>query len=465
MRAHTIANMTTRAWRRVLLIVLGVCALANPATAGAAQKSTSAEAVRDWNLYAANALGNPPIAPVMPGVGQAPHVSVLHMAMVQGAVYDAVNAIDGGHQPYLIAPDADPSDSKAAAAATAAYDVLVGLEVGGAPMLPQAIRDWLVLAYAQSLAAIPDGPDKDGGIAAGTAAAAAMLAARADDRRFDPFTVVEGTDPGEWRTTPPNFGGDPGAWVANVRPFLVPNVEMLRTDGPNALKSAAYAEDFNEVKKLGSLTSTDRSADQTAAAIFWQDSGIAIWNRVFSALTASEELNGAESARLLAVTNLAGADGAIGCWNDKYYWNFWRPITAIREAASDGNPATEADSAWLPLFNPTIAVSGAPLVTPGFPEHPSGHGCVSGAFVHTLKAFFGTDKIAFTAVSNKCSPAPCPPRSYSRFSEALKEIIDARVWSGIHFRTADVQGAVLGKKVARYARKHYFQPVGWPKAR
>ena len=458
MRAHTITNLTRPAWRRLVLIVLGVCALAIPATAGAAQQSASAEAVRDWNLYAANALGNPPTAPVMPGIGQAPQVSVLHVGMVQGAVYDAVNAIDGGHQPYLAGlPPASPSASKAAAAATAAYKVLAGLQQAGAPMLPPPVRVWLDKAYADSLAAIPDGPAKQDGIGAGSAAAAAMLAARADDGRFDPFAVVQGTDPGEWRPTPPNNGLDPAPWVGNVDPFLVPSVEMLRTDGPNALTSAAYAEDFNEVKELGSLASTSRTADQTAAAIFWQDSGISIWNRVFRALAESEQLDGVESARLLAMTNLAGADGSIGCWNDKYYWNFWRPITAIREAASDGNPATEADPAWLPLFNPTIPVSGPPLVTPGFPDHPSGHTCISGAFVHALQAFFGTDKIAFTAISNKCSPAPCPPRSFDRFSEALKEIIGARVWSGIHFRTADVQGAVLGKKVAQYLGKHYFQ--------
>ena len=460
MRAHTITNLTRPAWRRLVLIVLAVCALAIPATAGAAEQSTSAEAVRDWNLYAANALGNPPTAPLMPGVGQAPQVSVLHVGMVQGAVYDAVNAVDGGHQPYLAGlPPASPSASKAAAAATAAYTVLVGLEQAGAPMLPQAVRDWLDPAYTESLAAVPEDADKQDGIAAGSAAAAAMLAARADDGRFDPFAVVEGSDPGEWRKTPPNFGGDPGAWVGDVDPFLVPNVEMLRTDGPNALTSAAYAEDFNEVKELGSLTSTRRTADQTAASIFWQDSGPAIWNRVLRALAASEELDSVETARLFAMTNLAGADGSIGCWNDKYYWNFWRPITAIREAASDGNPATEADPAWLPLFNPTIAVSGPPLVTPGFPDHPSGHTCISGGYVHALQAYFGTDRIAFTAASNKCSPAPCPSRGFDSFSEALKEIIDVRVWSGIHFRTADVQGAVLGKKVARHMRKHYFQPL------
>jgi hypothetical protein len=214
------------------------------------------------------------------------------------------------------------------------------------------------------------------------------------------------------------------------------------------------------VKELGSLTSTRRTADQTAASIFWQDSGPAIWNRVFRELAASDTLDIVDSARMLAMTNLAGADGSIGCWNDKYYWNFWRPITAIREAAADRNPATEADPAWLPLFNPSVPVSGAPLVTPGFPDHPSGHTCISGGYVHALQAFFGTDRIPFEAVSNKCSPAPCPKRSFDSFSEALEEIIDARVWSGIHFRTADVQGALLGKKVARYLQKNYLQPTG-----
>ena len=234
---------------------------------------------------------------------------------------------------------------------------------------------------------------------------------------------------------------------------------MLRTDGPNALSSAAYAEDFNEVKKLGSLTSTSRTADETAAAIFWQDSGPAIWNRIYRDLAASEDLDVVASARLYAMTNLAAADGAIGCWNDKWHWSFWRPITAIRAAADDGNPATEADPTWVPLFDPTVPVSGPPLVTPGFPDHPAGHTCISSATVHALQAFFGTDKVSFTAVSNKCSPAPCPPRPFDRFSVALKEIIDARVWGGIHFRTADVQGSVLGKKVSHYLEKHYFQPA------
>jgi hypothetical protein len=436
----------TRTAAVVLLVVVGAL------SAASARGQPAGNASIEWNAIATTAAA-----------GQPPHVVPLSLAMVQGAVYDAVNAIEGGHQPYLVSPPANPSDSKEAAVATAAFRVLVGFS--DLPGLFPAQLSTLQPLYDASLADVPDGAAKTGGIAVGEAAARAMLVARTGDGRGGPFTVVQGTDPGEWRLAPPQgptgiVARDPAPWVGNVRPFLVPNVEMLRTDGPNALTSDAYTADFNEIKELGSLTSTRRTADQTTAAIFWQDSGPVIWNRVYRALATSEELDIVESARLFAMTNLAAADGSIGCWNDKYYWNFWRPITAIREAASDGNPATVADPNWVPLFDPTVPVSGPPLVTPGFPDHPAGHTCISGATVYALKAFFGTDKMEFTALSNKCSPAPCPLRSFARFSEALKEIIDARVWGGIHFRTADVEGAVLGKKVVHYMEKHYFQPKG-----
>src|SRR6266536_2085320 len=370
--------------------------------------------------------------------------------MVQGAVYDAVNAIDRGHRPYLEQPNANPTDSKEAAAATAAYQVLIGVFPNQQPTL-QPIYD----AY---IAGLPDNPpgSKAAGIAIGEATAAAMLAARTNDGRFGPPPELYPVAPGIWRPTPPNYTSDPAPWVGNVRPFLVPSAEMLRTDGPNALTSTEYAEDFNEVKELGSLTSTTRTPDQTDAAIFWQDHAHALFNRIFRTLAASQNLNIVDSARLFAMENLAAADAAIGCWNDKYYYWFWRPITAIREADTDGNPATEADPTWLPLFDPATPVCNPPaLVTPPFPDHPSGHSSVSSAVVNTLQNFFGTDKIAFSAFSNKS----CTTRSFDRFSDALKEIIDARVWAGIHFRTADMQGAVLGKKVAHYLKKHYFQPV------
>jgi hypothetical protein len=420
--------------------VRGAGLLAAAALLLASTTPAHADTVTDWNAIATTAI--------VTTAGQPPHAAPLSFAMVHGAVYDAVNAIDRGHQPYLVAPPANRSDSKEAAAATAAFRVLAALFPSQLPTLQPL--------YGASLAALPDGLSKDGGVAAGEAAAATMLAARANDGRRGPFTFVIGSEPGAWRPSPPGFGLDPAPWVGNVLPFLVPSAAMLLSDPPNPLTSAAYAEDFNEVKQLGSLASTTRTADQTEAAIFWQDHGLALWNRVFRALSASHGLDIADNARLFAMANLAAADGAIGCWHSKYYWNFWRPITAIREAASDGNPATEADPAWTPLFDPATPQFGTPLVTPGFPDHPAGHGCVSGAIVRTLQNYLGTDKITFSAFSNRTRTV----RNFDRFSEALKEIIDARVWGGIHFRAADVHGAVLGKKVAHWLRKHYFQPVG-----
>ncbi len=445
--------------------VAGLVAVAAGGLSAPARGQSAGNTAIEWNAIGSTAI----MAAPPQGAGQPPHAAVLSLAMVQGTVYDAVNAIDGGHEPYLLASPADPGNSQDAAAATAAFRVLVGFrddERDPALLgLVPAQRLTLQPLYGASLATVPDGAGKTGGIAAGEAAAAAMLTARAGDGRGGSFKFREAFEPGQWRLAPPQGPAnlvvkDPAPWVGFVTPFLVPNVEMLRSDGPNALTSAGYTEDFNETKELGSLTSTKRTPDQTAAAIFWQDSGPAIWNRVYRSLATTRELDIVDSARLFAMTNLAAADGSIGCWNDKAYWSNWRPITAIREAASDGNPATEADPNWVPLFDPTVQVSGAPLVTPGFPDHPAGHTCISGATVHALRAFFGTDKVAFSAVSNKCSPAPCPSRSFDRFSDALKEIIGARVWGGIHFRTADVQGAVLGKKVGHYMAKHYFQPTG-----
>jgi hypothetical protein len=407
-----------------------------------------ADAVTDWNLIASNAI--------VVTAGQPPPVSALSFAMVHGAVYDAVNAIDRGHQPYLVQPPSNPTDSKEAAAATAAFRVLVGFP--DLPGLFPAQLSTLQPVYDAYIAGLPDNPpgSRAAGIAIGETTARAMLTARQNDGRFGPPPTLYPPAPGIWRPTPPNYANDPAPWVGNVRPFIVSSAEMLRTDGPNALTSVAYAEDFNEVKELGSLTSITRTADQTDAAIFWQDHAHALFNRIFRTLAANQGLDIADSARLFAMENLAAADAAIGCWNDKYYWQFWRPITAIREADTDGNPATQADPTWLPLFDPATPVCHPPLlVTPPFPDHPSGHACATGAFMHTLQNFFGTDKITFSALSNKS----CTTRRFDRFSDVLKEVIDARVWGGIHFRTADTQGAVLGKKVAHYLKKHYFQPV------
>ena len=423
------------------VIALAVVALAPPPVA-------RADAVTDWNAIASNAI--------VVTAAQFPTVSTLSFAMVHGAVYDAVNAIDRGYQPYLVQPNANATDSKEAATAAASFRVLVGFQ--DLPGLFPAQQPALQLIYDNYIADLPDDPpgSRDAGIAIGETTARAMLTNRQNDGRGGPSPTPYPVAPGIWRPTPPNFANEPAPWLGNVRPFLVPNAEMLRTDGPNPLTSVEYAEDFNEIKEVGSLTSITRSQYQTDTAIYWQDLLPAFMNRLFRDLAVEQGLTIAESARLFAMENMAGADAYIGGWNDKYYWQFWRPITAIRQADTDGNPATEADPTWLPLFHPTTPVCNPPgLVTPPFPDHPSGHSCGIGAYVHTLQNFFGTDRKSFSAFSNKS----CTTRSFDRFSDMLKEVIDARVWGGIHFRTADTQGAVLGKKVAQYLKKNYFQPV------
>jgi len=288
-----------------------------------------------------------------------------------------------------------------------------------------------------------------------------MLLARDGDGFMAPFIPAIGTDPGDWRPIgwPATPVFDPDGWVGYLKPFLMESPSQFRSEGPDELTSAAYAEEFAEVKELGALNSSKRTADQTAAAVFWQFAPIVFWNRLGRELADRYDLDTADQARLYAMFNLSAADGAIACWNDKYHWNFWRPRAAIREADTDDNPATIADPSWESLFAPATPTT-PPLGTPPFPDHPSGHGCLTGAVMNTMADFFATDKVAVTVVSGRSlNGVPIPPRQFARFSHVTKEVIDARVWGGIHFRNADVQGAVIGKKVAHWLRKHYFEPA------
>jgi hypothetical protein len=400
-----------------------------------------ADVLNDWNVTAQNeAILIRPTA----------HGQTRGIAMVQGAVYDAVNALDPRYKPYLLdlaGLKAQPFASRDAAIATAAHNVLVAI------VDPSRVAG-LDAAYAKTLEPIAPGATKDEGIRVGAAAASAMLTARATDGYLAPFTFDLRADTGRWRPLTA-AATDPDAWVANLKPFVIESPSQFRSKGPNALTSAAYTKDFNEVKAIGALKSTTRTADQTTAAIFWQFAPAVFYNRLARDLAAARGLDNRKEARLLAMVNLAAADGAISCWNDKYHWYFWRPRAAIQEAATDGNPNTVPDPTWEPLFHPSTATT-PPLATPPFPDHPSGHGCVSGAVFRTFREFFGTDRIAFDLYSGRF---PNQPRHFDRFSLALKEVIDARVWGGIHFRTADATGATIGKKVAFWLQKHYFAPL------
>ena len=410
-----------RAGRMRVFVTLAVLALAVASPA-------RADTVTDWNLNASQAL--------FATAGQPPQLSVPHLAMVHGAVYDAVNAIDGRHEGYLLtARVGSPFDSKEAAAATAAYRMLLNIVPG-----QQAALD---ARYAASLAGIAEGPAKTRGIAVGEAAAAAMIVARTGDGRFGPFRFAVGFGPGEWRPVLPAFVNDPAAWLKDLRPFLIESSSQFRSKGPLRLDSPRYAREFAEVKSVGSATSTTRTAEQTLAARYWAENPPATWSRIFRTLSAQEGLSLVENARLYAMLYMTAADSLISVWEDKAARSFWRPITAIREAGTDGNPRTEADAGWLPL-----------IANPPYPEHPSGHTGLSGSIVATLREFFGTDKIAWTDTNNAGLT-----RGFTRLSDAIDEIVDARVWSGIHFRTADIQGARIGREVAKWRDKHYFRPV------
>jgi hypothetical protein len=431
--------------------VLGASA-APPATA-------DATAVTQWNLIAVSTLTGVP-GPGIPGpAGGAPPASAINMGMVQGAVYDAVNAITPKHhRPYLLKRRFGNTASDEAAVATAAYLVLKNI----VETVPQSIafptRETLLASLASQYQAakngIPASPFKNMGIAAGTAAAHAMIDARKDDGRFGPSQFVPNPNPEFWDPVAPNgtTAQDPTPWVGGVEPFLMQSSSQFRSGGPPALDSSAYAADVNEVKALGGdgvVTPSARTATQTYIAKWWQSSPIASWNDVARQLITRNHLDASDSARLLAMQNLAAADAAINTWNDKYHFNRWRPFQAVRGAAQDGNPATTPDPTWTPLIS-------AP-----YPDHVSGHLGQDGSHTGVLRMFFGDAPAGgYQITSSFVNPGGPATRSFSSFDQAVDEIVEARIWAGLHFRTADVQGRQLGANVANFAAANYFQPLG-----
>jgi hypothetical protein len=417
-----------------------VGAVAIPGSAAAAAESASV--LLDWDQYAAEALSNAPTA-TPPGAGQTPPVASLHMAMVEAAMYDAVNVIAGTNEPYLDGlPRAPRTASKAAAAATAAHHVLVGL----VPPLADNVKANLNTLYANSLAGISNNRGlKMGGVKIGAAVAARMLATRANDGRFVPYSFTAGSHPGEWRPELPAFVSDPFAWVSNVTPFALTSASQVRTAGPLAMTSAQYATEFNEVKLLGSNAEPSaRSAEQTAIALFYSSNPLPMMHSSYRAIARERGLSITEAARLFGMLSVSSADALIGCWDDKDHYSFWRPITAIHLAADDDNDATTAQADWLP-FRPT----------PPYPDHPSGFNCFTGAMMYAGKAFFGTDNVSISLTSS----ATTTTRSYSKLTDVTKDTIDARIYLGFHFRTPDVQGVGLGQQVAAYVNANYFQPA------
>src|SRR3954468_9234698 len=426
--------------RLALASVTAGIVLASTIPFASASAAEPAAMLLQWNEHAVSAIYNlPGGAPA--GAGQTPPVGSIHLAMVETAVYDAVNAIDRGHEPYLRnLPRVSRSASKAAAVATAAHHVLVGL----VPAFADNIKANLDAAYASSLGTISNGGRKNAGVAIGAAVAAKMLANRANDGRFVPYSFTPGTGVGQWRPELPAFGSDPFAWVSNVKPFAIGRASRFRTPGPLKLDSAAYAREFNEVKSLGSATSTTRTAAQTALGMFYSANPIPMLNKSLRDIVSRKGLSITRAARLFAMTSVSGADALIGCWDDKDHYSFWRPITAIRNADLDGNPATTKQSDWLPL-----------LPTPPYPDHPSGYNCFVGATTQAAREFFGTNAVRLTLTR----PVTPTSRTYSRLSSIVSDTITARIYLGFHTRTPDVQGAQLGRRTAAYVADHLFERV------
>jgi PAP2 superfamily len=431
-----------------LVLAVGVV-LALPPTC------TAAARVAEWNVTAVDATL---IA------GENPTVQSRALAVIQVAVHDALNAIDRRFEPYAFYGEVDPEASSDAAVATAAHDALVGvIAVGTLPFTGFGSADqqaaavaFVDAAYAADLEMIPEGEAKTRGIAVGQAAAAAILAERREDgaTTFVPYTP--GTEPGEWQPTPNPLPPDPPAptdhlpaqlpgW-GQVIPFVLLSSNQFQPDDPPALTSERYALDYHEVQALGVKDSAVRTEDQEEIARFWFGSSPVGWSQIARTVAADRELDAWEQARVLALVNLAMADGVIAGFDTKYRVNWWRPITAIRAGETDGNEATVADPTWESLLN-----------TPPHPDYVSTHSVQGGAVAVVLRQVFGTDQVDFTATSGV--PFPGFMRMFTSFSAAAQENADSRVYAGVHFRSATTNGLKLGRQIGWFIVSHALRPV------
>lgn len=406
------------------------------AFATAAVAVVSADEVTDWNKILLQALIAPPAvaAPLAPRAA----------AIVQAAVFDAVNGVERRYTPLSITPAAPTEASERAAAIQAAYASLVHLFSAQTATFDQQ--------RTISLAAIASGPNADDsesiqrGIEWGQAVADAIWALRGTDGfSTAPPPFKGGTAPGQWQPTPPAFAPGLAPQLAQTTTWVIASPFQFRPSGPPKLTSSQYTADFNETKSMGSANSTSRTDDQTLYVKFWNSTSPAgFWDPVATSLAADRQFTLLESARLLAQLNAGLADAVIGCWDAKYTYASWRPITAIQQAASDGNPDTTADANWTPL-----------ITTPPFPEYPSAHSCVSGAAAQILSRYFGEH----TSISVSSDGMPGVVRYFSGFRAALDEIKNARVFGGIHFRTACNDGTSLGLAVGEYILRHALRPA------
>jgi membrane-associated phospholipid phosphatase len=393
--------------------------------------------VLQWNSVALDAIR---------ALGTPPPLAARDLAMVHIAIADAVDGIVPSFDSYLPGKGGPRGASIDAAVASAAHDVLSSVFPAQARAFDSDLK--------AALATIPDGPAQNSGVAFGRQEARRVLADRLHDGAdaVAPYTI--GTAPGDWQPTPPGYQQTPlfPQWP-QVKPFAMPDAAQFSPSGPPALDSEAYAQAFDEVKSLGSKTSSTRTADQTQIALFWADgAGTATppghWNQIAQVVAEARHDTVVQDARLFALLNVAMADAGIVAWSCKYQFNFWRPVTAIRAADQDGNPATDADPNWTPL-----------ITTPAFPSYVSGHSSFSAAAAAILAGFFGTDHVAFTAGDDGM---PGVTRTFESFSQAAAEAGMSRVYGGIHWQFDNADALASCSSLGTYVFDHYFAPDSKP---
>lgn len=363
----------------------------------------------------------------------------LYLTYVNLAMYNAVNAIDRRYELY--GPDfTGPRDaSKRAAVVSAAYQTLLSY------FPDQAVG--LQAQYDAAIAVIPDGQSKTDGIVVGQVAAARIVALRTGDGRNDNvvYTYPDEPVPGVWIPTPPGFAPPAIPWFGQMVPFTMLSAsQFLPVNGPHDLGSPKWAREYKEVKRLGAANSTVRTAAQTEVGLFWTGNPNVMWYTAFGKVPGEYGLGLSESARLLAMLSTASTDGGIGCFNAKYHFSFWRPVTAIQNGEIDGNPDTIADPAWLPLGT-----------TPPHPEFPAAHTCAVGAIGKTLENFFGTPNVTFR-VQN---PVTLTTHTFYNVHDLETEAYWARIYAGFHYRHSLTEGLKLGHRAAARLNRKFFRPT------
>ena len=406
------------------LIVLALCVGLASAPAAAIDESTPAlNPVVEWNRTLLRILRTPGAQPAT--IHPTRNFAILHVA-----IYDAVNAINREFSEYRVDLASVPEHaSPLAAADQAAHDVLVSLY--------PSFQSSLDAELLQDLGAIADSTEKAHGVLVGHAVALAILTIRSGDgsAAVQP-TLVFGDRPGQYQLTPPNFAPADFTQWPSVTPFALLRGDQFRPQPPPVLTSEVYTRDFNQVKSLGNITSTTRTAEQTVIGNFWNGNIQDFWNEIAQTAVLGHGLNLEQSARVFALLNISLADTAIALFDAKYVYEFWRPVTAVRRADEDDNPRTEPDPNWLPL----------PTKTAPDPSYPGAHSAISAAGAEVLRLVFG-DEFTFDVTSESLAGVE---RHFETFSAAAEEAGLSRIYSGQHFHFDHTSGRRLGREVARW---------------